>query len=344
MAISSTVLTTALVKQELMWQDSQRKEDYVAHVGAANALIENTTAKLEVITDTSDGKTRKAKIYWNDVCDTAPGTSAPNFCTITGAAPNSNAKEYEITKYVTQTFELDEALYSNNTLKIEEVFADTLLKKMKMLDEKISQVCVSSLDSFVQPNLYQEGIGCTDSSGDWVETFIKPVYWTPNIMGYYTRTAILNKFSSPFLLDGGNLWDMTWNAEQSAANADGKGDANKVKAIKTYSDLFNVTAVSPGSTYLLNRGSIAFASKAWWTGVSQTSPVIDSDGRQKFSVKSMNIKGVEYDVYIQSVCSGRFQKHTVLIVGEYDVLNGAEACDGSTGVIKTTCGDCPAVV
>jgi hypothetical protein len=343
MAITQTVLTTALVKQELMWADSQRKADYQANAVAANALIENTTARLEILSDVSDKKTRKAKIYWNDVCGVTPGTTAPNFCTITGTAPNSAAKEFEITKYATSSFELDEALYVNNQLKLDEVFADTMLKHLKALDEKIAQVSVSSLDAFVQANANTGGIGCTDETGDWVETFINPSYWSPSIMSYFAKTAILNKFSNPFLLDGSNLFDHYTLAQVNSANADGKGAANMFSLMKMYSDLFNVEAVSAGSTYMINRGTVAFASKAWWTGVSQNAPVVDSEGRQKFSIKSNNIQGLEYDVYITSTCSGRFEKHNVLIVAEYDILNGAPACDDATGVLKFTCGACPTV-
>lgn len=344
MAITATTLTTALVKQELMWADSQRKADYQANAVAANAIIENTTAKLEILSDVSDKKTRKAKIYWNDVCGVTPGTSAPNYCTITGTAPNSAAKEFEITKHVNSSFEIDEALYMGNQLRIEEVFADTLLKHLKALDEKVAQVSVSSLDAFVQANANTGGIGCTDSTGDWVETFINASYWSPSIMSYFAKTAILNKFSNPFLLDGGNLFDHYTAAQVNSANADGKGAANFFNLMKMYSDLFNVEAVSAGSTYMINRGTVAFASKAWFTGVSQNAPIIDSDGRKKFSIKSNNINGLEYDVVIVTTCSGPFEKHNVLINADYDILNGAAGCDDATGVLKFTCGACPTVV
>lgn len=344
MAITATVLTTALVKQELMWADSQKKQDYVANVGSANAIIENTTARLEIIQDTSDMKKRKAKIYWNEVCGITPSTGTPAYCAPDGAKPNSAAIEYDITKKVSSAFKIDEADYVNNTLRIPEVFADTLLKHMKALDEKIAQVSVSSLDAFVQINANQGGIGCSDSTGDWVETFINPSYWSPSVMSYFAKTATLNKFNNPFLLDGGNLYDHIVAAQANAANADGKGAAAMFNLMKTYSDLFNVEAVSAGSTYMINRGTVAFASKAWWTGVSQTAPIIDADGRKKFSIKSNNIAGLEYDVYIKSTCSSQFELHDVLIVAEYDILNGAPACDEATGVLKFTCGACPTIV
>lgn len=343
MAITATELTTALVKQELMWADSQRKQDYEANVVVANAIIENTTAKIEMLSDTSDMKHRKAKIYWNDVCGITPATTTPNYCTIAGAEPNSAAKEFDITKVVSSKFTIDEAKYVNNALMIPEVFADTLLKHLKALDEKIAQSAVASLDSFVQVNANQAGIGCSDSTGNWIETFINPSYWSPAIMGYFKKTAIVNKFSSPFLIDGSNLFDHYWNAQMNAGNANGVGAKTMFDQIKFYSDLFNVDAVSEKSTFLINRGTVAFASKAWWTGVSQTAPRVDSDGRRKFSVKSANLTGVEYDVYITSDCSGQFEKHNVLIVCEYDILNGAASCNDQTGVIKFNCGTCPTI-
>lgn len=344
MAITASELTTALVKQELMWADSQKKQDYEANVVTANALIENTTAKLEIVQDTSDQKKRKAKIYWNEVCGITPSTGTPSYCTPNGTKPNSNGIEYDIAKKVSSAFKIDEADYVNNALMIPDVFADTLLKHMKALDEKIAQVAVSSLDSFVQINANQAGIGCSDASGDWVETFINPQYWSPSIMGYFKKTAILNKFNNPFLIDGSNLYDHYFNAQMNAGNDNGKGAKAMFDSMKFYSDLFNIDAVADKSTFMVNRGTVAFASKAWWTGVSQTNPKVDADGRKKFSVKSNNIKGLEYDVYIKSTCSSQFESHDVLIVAEYDIFNGAPACDEATGVIKFTCGACPAIV
>ena len=343
MAITATALTTALVKQELMWADSQKKQDYVANVVTANALIENTTAKLEIVSDVSDKKKRKAKITWNEVCGITPVTTTPDYCEISGTKPNSNTKEYDITKVVSSKFTIDESDYINNALLIPEVFADTLMKHMKALDEKISQVSVASIDSFVQANAFQGGIGCSDETGNWVETFINPALWSPSIMGYFKKAAILNKFDSPFLLDGSNLFDHYVNALANAGNANGAGAKTFFDMVKFYSDLFNVDAVASKSTYLINRGTTAFVSKAWWTGVNQTNPIIDSDGRKKFSIKSNNIQGLEYDVYITSECSSQFERHNVLIVAEYDIFNGAPACDESTGVIKFTCGDCPVI-
>ncbi len=346
MAITATELTTAMVKQDLMWADSQRKQDYEANVVAANAIIENTTARLDVIQDTSDQKKRKVKIYWNDVCDPTVATTTPDYCSITGTEPNSAALEYEITKKVSSKFTIDEADYVSNMLTIEEVFADTLLKHMKALDEKIAQVAVSSLDSFAQVNALQNGIGCSDETGNWIETFINPSYWSPSIMGYLKRIAIKNKFGSPVLIDGSNLYDHYWAAQMNAGNANGAGAKNMFdqSGIKMYFDLFNVDAVADKSTFLMNRGSVAFAHKAWWDKFAQNAPKVDSDGRRKFSIPSKNLTGVKYDVYITSDCSAQFEKHNVLIVEEYDILNGAPSCDDSTGVIKLTCGACPAVV
>lgn len=345
MAITATELTTAMVKQDLMWADSQRKQDYEANAVAANALIENTTAKLDVIQDTSNMKKRKVKIYWNDVCDPTVATTTPDYCSITGTAPNSNALEYDITKKVSSKFTIDEALYTTNMMTIEEVFADTLLKHMKALDEKVAQVSVSSLDAFAQENALQSGLGCTDATGTWIETFINPSLWSPSIMGYLKRIAIKNKFGSPVLLDGSNLYDHYWNAQMNAGNSNGAGAKNMFdnSGIKLYFDLFNVDAVADKSSFLMNRGAVAFAHKAWWDSFSQNAPKVDSDGRRKFSIPSKNIAGLKYDVYITSDCSAQFEKHNVLLVAEYDILNGAPACDHATGVIKLTCGVCPTV-
>jgi hypothetical protein len=220
-----------------------------------------------------------------------------------------------------------------------------MLKTKKALDEKVTQMLLAKLATFASANLYQQaGIGCSDETGDWITTFINPTYWTPSVYAYFLKVAKMNHFSSPFLLDGENLFDMIVNAGLNEGNANGKGAAAAVKLMKTYSDLFNMTSVAPSKTYMIERGTVAFANKVLWKGSSAQAPIKRGDHIGfKYSEPSMNIPGLMYDVYTKTTCSEQYEKVDVLVHTRFDLFNGAEGCDGATGVLEFECGACPEI-
>lgn len=344
--LTSSALTAAYYLQKDKFKDAQKKADYVAEVNVAKALIENTTAQIQDIS--SPDKKKKIRIYWNDFTPAAAGTTEPNFCTITGTQADSNHAEYEIDTHVHGKFTLDEALYEDNNLNISEVFADNMLKVKKVCDEKVSQTLVTKLASFTSENLYQTvGIGCPGVVGppaDWSTTFIEPTKWTPELMRYFQTVARINKFNAPFLLDGKNLDATIWKSLMNAANANGAGAANMIKTLKYYEDLVNIEAVTPGKTYMVERGTVAFASRSRWTGTTAASPILEPEiSRKKYSEPSENIPGLTYDVYITTDCSGPYKKHNVLVHGMYGLYNGPADENDGTGVLEFECGACPTV-
>ena len=341
--LTASALTASMFLQKSMFADSARKADYVAETNAAIALIENTTAKIQPIVGNADKK-QKVKIYWNKFCAPAPGTTEPDFCNITGNQADSDAVEYEIDTHVTGKFTLDEALYEDNALNISEVFADNMLRTKKACDEQIAQSLIAKLDAFTSPNLYQEAPGCPGvaSPQSWAQTYIAPHLWTPELMNYFRNVARINKFSAPFLLDGKNLNAQAWLAMMNAANANGSGASKMMQAMKYYEDLVNMEAVASGKTFMVDRGTVAFASRSRWANYTAANPIIESDiSRKKYSEASENIPALKYDVYITTECSGPYKKHNVLVHGMYGLYNGAENCNEGTGVLEFVCGACP---
>ena len=340
--LTPSALVEAQVLADKMFADSARKADYVVEVNAAKAIIENTTAEMTIVERTDKTLTVSAK--FNQFCDDDVSTSTPNYCTISGTEADSGKKDYIIESNVNKKFTIDEANYRTNFLDFGAVFADNMLKSMKAMDEKIAQVCVSKLQSFTSDNLNTvNGIACPGvvSPESWATTYIKPSNWAPSIMGYFAKTARINKFSSPFLLDGKNLFDHFVATQVNEGNADGKGAAAWFKMMKYYEDLINVEAVASGSTFMVQRGAVAFASKAYWEKFSEAAPKTDASGRLKYSVNSKNIPGVKYDVYVTEECSGKDVKYNVLLDLNYDVFNGPAACNDATGVLEFVCGACP---
>lgn len=344
------ILTCAELPQihytaEGLFKDSAKKQDYVARVGAVNAIIENTTANIQLLD--ANGKKRKAKIFWNKNCDNTVvdcATTPIDLCALTGPESDAACKEYEVTGCLSKSFSVDGKLYETSNLTSNEVFADNLLKTAKVLDEAISKAVIAKINGFVSLNAFTGGLGCPDTANNWIKTFINPSYWTPEIYGYLLQVANINDFTNPFLLDGDNLYMQHFKAMNNARNADGSGAKAMIESIKYYEDMVNMGAVNgtERKTYLIDRGSLAFSSYALWSKNGMTNPLEHGAGKTKFSMPSKNIAGLVYDVYTETVCSDEYEKTTVTLKANFDLFNGAEACNGSTGVLQLVCGACPA--
>lgn len=327
-----------------MFADSAKKADYIADVASANALIENSTADVKYVENSK--KETEARIYWTKFCNTDVNTGTPDFCDFTGDEADSACKDYAIELGMDKAFTIDEANYTNNNLNVEMVYADNMLKTMKALDEKATQMLLAKLATFTSPNLYQnaKGAGCSDETGDFITTFIPPSKWSPSIYAYLLKVANYNKFASPFLLDGENLFDIIVAAGLNEGNAEGKGAAAAIKLIKTYSDLKNMATIAPSKTYMVERGTVAFANKALWKGSSASAPIKRGDHiGWKYSEASKNVPGLMYDIYTRTECSGPYEKVHVNVVARFDLFNGAEGCNGATGVLEFECGACPEI-
>lgn len=339
--LSCAVLTAAYYLAEAAYADSAKKADYQVEVGVANALIENTTARIEVVNE--NNKKRQAKIYWTSLCNQVVSDETPDYCEISGVEADAECKTFDLSERVNAKFTIDEKNYANSNLDVAQVFADNMLKTMKALDEAVAQKLMAKLATFTSANLYQEGLGCTDETGNWVSTYINPSYWSPSIMAYFAKVSKMNKFQNPFLIDGGNLFDHYVAAMTNEGNANGKGAAAYFKMMKFYSDLFNVETVTPKGTYMIDRGATAVANwSEWRTATQQTAIKHGTDG-VKYSIESKNIPGFKYDVYVKKNCSGKYEKLDVLIDTEFDLFNGASSCGGATGVLEFLCGACPTV-
>jgi len=342
--LTASALVAAMFLQKDMFADAAKKADYVAEVNAANALVENTTAKIGQIVERSDKK-QSVKIYWNKRCTPAATGTEPNFCTISGTEPDSDSKTYTLAGHVHSKFTIDEALYEDNMLNISEVFADEMLKAKKANDEAMTQGLISRLELMVGSKQYQETPGCPSvvSPADWTTTYIPPANWTPELMHYLLNVKRLNKFTAPFLLDSKNFSFKMWESMMNASNASGAGANNMMKTFKYYEDLVNMAEVAPGKTFMVDRGTTAFVNRSRWKGTSAQAPILEPDiARKKYAEPSENIKGVTYDVYITTECSGPYKKHNILVHGMYDLFNGPSDCAGDiTGVLELQCGACP---
>src|SRR5690606_41264346 len=92
----------------------------------------------------------------------------------------------------------------------QEDIAKEMLDKLKLLDDKIPQLGLAALSSFTGVNKYTTGIA--EGTGN---LFIPPAYWGPDLMAEFSMIAIVNKFNSPYLISGSNLYKANWKDRKS---------------------------------------------------------------------------------------------------------------------------------
>jgi hypothetical protein len=157
-------------------------------------------------------------------------------------------------------------------------------------------------------------------------------------MGQLSLAAIHNRLKRPYLLSGNNLYTANWNAEMNAGNADGKGAAKKMGAFPIYFDPFNVEAMTPKSTFMIDPNAVAFVNKARYS--TDPDEFVNGADKTLFAIKSNAIPGVMYDVVYDTVCSGNDIVHRYKIHATGKFILNPTGCDTDiTGVLEFTCGN-----
>ena len=163
-----------------------------------------------------------------------------------------------------------------------------------------------------------------------------PAYWNADLAAYFARVAIDNRFTSPIMLSGKNLFESMYIAEAKAANANGKGDAILFGDMNMYFDLFNIDSVNDPDfkTYLLSMGSLAMASRAL---NPETPQVLDPFTRYKIRSQFLPF---EYDVFYKTQCTTNDRiQHDFKVKIVADLFNNPSGCDdNNTGVLSFVCG------
>ena len=250
---------------------------------------------------------------------------------MSGAELGSDSKDYTLSFCKEYSFTVDEMSFRGNELTMDEVVAKGFLKADKALSEAITKSGVSRLESFKGTNLIDGGIGTVNAAT--TETDVAAADWNAQMFAYLYRIGIQNQMSNPFLLSGNNLFEDRLTTMLAESNANGKGNANLYKLMRTYFDLFTIDALNDPKlkTYMVNRGAVAFASKVHYGAVPTK---YEGAGQSRFSIASRNLDGVRYDVFYTNRCSGITIKHDFKVIATYDYFLNPTGCDaGRTGVL-----------
>ncbi len=325
-------LLVAQAKAEEIWADNAQNGDYVAYADAVVAIAQNQTAKLDPIVGKQD-KDNSLKLIWLTDCDLEVQDETSD-CFPDGPDSTANCVTYEPTFAIEVPFKITEETLRTSIYNKDEVLARKMLKAMKLIEESIAAKAVAFLENSEGVNVYPGNLG-TVVGGTVGNSYTKvaPALWNAALNGYFTLVGKQNKFSSPYLLNGTNLFLANWNAEAEFANADGKGNLNKFRALKAYWDTFNVdNAFANPSTFLLDRSAVAFGAK-WKNDVRP----MDYGGEvgTRYSIPSKVIPNTNFDVYYKVTCVNKEIVHHFVVVargGFY--LNPTGCTETKTGILR----------
>ncbi len=324
-------LTTVQIDQEEIWNDPIQKIDLIADVNAAKAVLDSQTGQVKF--NELQGKKKKVlSVEWQTKCDVTT-TACSDDCEITGEDIEPQCKEYEIECLQESTFQVSDRIYRERTIDQQKAIAKNMLYAKKALDEWLTQYLVTGIHVNAGVNAYTGGVGTVAGN----TTTIQASMWNDSIWGYFDLVNALNKFRSPYLLTGTNLYQYLFNRMHESTTEAGRAAMSKVGTIKgIYQDVVNVEAIAPKHTFLIHKGAIAFINKAW------NQPVYKAENKAGnywlWSEQSMNIPGIWYDIVMKETCTDNdfVQAYKVQLHGLFAV-NPTPCDEDNTGILQFVC-------
>jgi len=227
---SETTLANIQVKADRVWQDKIQKEDYVADVVALKAIQANQTATFgKYLTGKKD---RIVEISWINACDL--DDQACTNCEFDFPELSTNMDEKYLYRCRETGFEANEGTFHDNLYDIEEIIAKGMLRAGQVLDNYWATQAVVALNAAKGVNeVGTAGKGAVSGT----DTYVLPAYWDAGLMSYLYLVAKVNRFKSPYLVSGKNLFESVWTADKEACC---ENDAKKFGTYNIWFDLFNI--------------------------------------------------------------------------------------------------------
>lgn len=295
MSLDASKIMKIRLKAETMWKDSRLAAEYKTNSETAKAVIQNQTARFSELTQRDKDTT--TTVTWLDPCGRTV-VDCTNSCDITGAEASSLSKDYTLDLCKSTSFSVNEETIRTNEYEATELIAQQTLLSIKALDEYWSQQLLVKLKAFAGINLFPNGF--TYANGT---TTIPAAQYNQQLYAYMVKSGILNKMPDSYVIDSGNLFMPFLDAKIDGANAAGGGGAIRAAELSrklTY-DMFNFAPAGiTEDTFQVSPGAVAFKTK---TRFKPQAVYLDGKVAQwRYSVKSYELPGVEYDVISQLSC------------------------------------------
>jgi hypothetical protein len=328
MSLTASVINTIIAKADSAWQNGIESKDWVSRSEGLSALRMNQTAQLQELKDPN--MDNKVRLVWlqptAQVVEDYDGD-----CDFVGAKSSSVMKEYELTKKWHVAFRISEEELRTNAFTFEDIAAKHFLEADKLLSEyatkyalsKVEMLCAASKNPYPNTTWTIPALGVTE---------IPANQWKPDIIGEFIIAAKLANYSNPFLLSGLNMSLDNWKAQMNAGQSGNEGNVQMFRQIKTYFDLWNVDGTAAANrTYLLDKGTFAFVSKARWNTVETFA---NGANITRYSIASNVMEGVRFDVRYKTICENDSVDHVFEYILRCDVFTNPQSVKpGFTGAM-----------
>ena len=325
------------IKMDRIWADASVNVDYIAEVTSISAIRENQTAQLTVLEDRE--KDKQLKITWVEICGTTIKDDCNTTCTPGGTELSINCKDYSLNLCNSAGFTIPEYAFRTSNYSREEVVARAFLRADQELCEWYNEQAILAADSYTGINQYDTGLGKVCGH----DTYLEAAMWTPEIMGYFMQTAVINRQRNSYMLSGTNLSGANWQAMMNAQNLDGKGAQAMMGSMRKYFDLFKIDSTIGKKTLLIS----PYAMAVWTKNYYSEAPInYIGAGLTNFSIQSKNLPWVRFDVTYTTRCAvvggvkEMYHDYTLqLHAGVYQ--NPLPCNTEQTGILSFVCGTAP---
>jgi hypothetical protein len=304
---SASQLLLIKLKAEQMWSDSQQGADYQPNANAAVSVLAHQTARFDALEDRE--KDNKIKVTWIKNCDIAVADCSTN-CDLVEPEVETAGKDYEYDICKKTGFSINEEKLRTNTYSFAEVVAPSLAKAVKVLDEFWAQRIILKLKAFSGVNIAPKPF--TFSIAKNATVIPNALYGSP-MGGAYTgmqlptmfiKQMTQNKIQSSYYLDNGRMWLEYNNSMLMRGTTTDTGVAGLQRAqnLDVSFDLFNfaTSGVTNVSTFAIGRNAVAFKTTV---RNSDTPTLVGGSVQQtRYTVNSIALAGVKYDVYYTLKC------------------------------------------
>jgi len=323
-----SALADIILKKEEIWLNDQVNKDYIPRAGALNTVLENQTAKFEILKDPK--KDKSIKVYWPTACSLEVADCS-NDCTLEGTEAGSDCEEYIIGECKTITFKVAEKELRSNFLNKEDIIAKQFLRAEKSFLEYLAGQSVAFIDANAGTNQmtgFQGTVAGTTTS-------IGASNWNEDLFAYFNQAATMNNFTNPFMLSGSLLFQANYrNMVMAGKDTEYAAKYAMFETLKKYFDQYNVDRINTPSkrAYLIDRGALAFVSKIYYPDMVQYHD--DTRYSQAFAA----IPSLSYDVITTNRCVENEIWHYFRLQMNYDYFLNPLGCNSDiTGVLKFEC-------
>ena len=305
-----------------IWKEPATSKSYMPRAHTVRAILEHQTANLSLL-ETPDKK-NDVSVKWVDFCgDTSTDGTEDDTCQ-NDSCGEGTAKDqaYALNVFIEDCYSVTSEELESSVVDYDTIVATGLAAKIKNIVEKLNvkavAVIAANKGTNPYPGAYSYDAGTKDTS------IPDDAYGGQSLIPYFMQVTELNKGLSPFILDGGNLFQDYYIATKDKANDNGKTAAGMYDDIDYRYDMLGFAANNISAySFLIDNGALAIANRAKYPSLAQIASQKDggwihmnSGNMMRYSIP-VNIPDFAPMMFVNN---GKLVKQTLLIDVQHSVV------------------------